>query len=347
MANYKEAGVDIEAGDESSRIAYQAAKETFITRKGMIGEPVTMEGGFAGALDFGDFYIIQNDDGVGTKVAVAGLIGKYDTLGYDLVGMVADDAICVGAEVVSISNTMDVEKVEKDVIFEMMKGLKMACQEQKIVVPGGEIAEMGTMVKGYIWNATAIGIVEKDKFITGENIEVGDQLIGLEANVFRSNGFTLVRHVLAEHYGEKWYEEKFNGTETWGEIILKPTKIYHNAVLDLTGRYKHPRNVDVKAIAHVTGGGLPDNVMRILKNKNLGAKLDNLPQPHEAISRVIEMGNIDEKTAYKTWNMGIGMVLVSNEYEKVKRVCAQHGIKTHVIGKITKDPVIEINSLKF
>ncbi len=187
MATYKEAGVDIETGDECSRIAYEAAKATFPVRKGMIGAPVIMEGGFSGAMDFGDFYLVQNDDGIGTKMVIARQIGKYDTMGYDLIGMVADDAICVGAEVVSVSNTIDVEKVEKDVITQLMEGLKKACAEQKIVIPGGEIAELGTMIDGYVWNATAIGIVEKEKFITGENIKAGDELIGLASNVFRSN----------------------------------------------------------------------------------------------------------------------------------------------------------------
>lgn len=334
-------------GNECSKIAYQAAKETFEARKGMIGEPVVMEDGFSGALDFGDFYIVQNDDGVGTKIAIARLVNKYDTLGYDLVGMVADDAVCIGAEVVSISNTIDVEKVEKEVISQMMEGLKKACKEQKIVIPGGEIAELGTMIKGYVWNATAIGIVEKHKFITGDNIEAGDKIIGLESNVFRSNGFSLIRYILAEKYGENWYNEPFNDHDTWGEIVLKPTKIYHNTILEMTGRYKEPRKVDIKAIAHITGGGLPDNISRILERKNLGARLDNLPEPHEAVTRLCKIGNVSDETAYRTWNMGVGMVLVSNEFHDIRKICSKHNVKAHVIGEIIKEPSIYINDLKF
>lgn len=347
MATYKDSGVDIEKGDECSRIAYQAAKETFFSRKGMIGEPVIIEGGFSGALDFGDFYLVQNDDGVGTKIAVAGLAGKYDTLGYDLVGMVADDAVCVGAEVISISNTIDVEKVEKDVISELMEGLKKACRDQKIVIPGGEIAELGTMVNGYIWNATAVGIVEKSKFITGDNIKAGDKLIGLRSNVFRSNGFTLVRHILNGHYGENWHKEPFNEKNTWGEIVLEPTKIYHNAVLEMIGRYGETGKVDIKAIAHITGGGLPGNISRIVNHKNLGAKLHDLPEPHEAVKRVKEIGKVSDEEAFKTWNMGVGMVLVSDDFDEIKRICANHGIQANIIGEITKDPAIQINEIKF
>jgi phosphoribosylformylglycinamidine cyclo-ligase len=347
MTTYKDSGVDINAGDESSKIAYEAAKETFISRKGMIGEPVIIEGGFSGAMDFGDFYLVQNDDGIGTKVAVAGLVGKYDTLGYDLVAMVADDAVCVGAEVVSVSNTIDVAKVEKNVIKDMMKGLKSACREQKIVVPGGEIAELGTMVNGYIWNATAVGIVEKNKFIMGDRVMAGDKIIGLKSNVFRSNGLTLVRHILNDRYGENWHREPFNDKETWGRIILEPTIIYHNAVLELIGRYKEQPKVDVKALAHITGGGLPGNISRIVRHNNLGARLDNLPEPHEAVLRVIKMGNVSEEEAYKTWNMGVGMAIVCNEFEEVEGICKKHGIEAYEIGEIVSERGIQIDKFKF
>ncbi|MFC1656223.1 phosphoribosylformylglycinamidine cyclo-ligase [Patescibacteria group bacterium] len=347
MATYKEAGVDIEMGDECSRIAYEAAKATFPVREGMIGAPVIMEGGFSGAMDFGDFYLVQNDDGIGTKMVIAQQIGKFDTMGYDLLGTVADDAICVGAEVVSMSNTMDVEKVDKETIGELMEGLKNACIEQKIVIPGGEIAELGTMVKGNVWNSTAIGIVEKEKFITGNDVQAGDELIGLGSNVFRSNGFTLVRHILHEKFGDNWFNEPFGDGQSWGEVVLAPTKIYHNCVLDMVGRYKQPRAVDIKAIAHITGGGLPGNVVRILKGKNLGARMENLPEPHEAVLKVKEFGNVSDEEAYKTWNMGIGMVIVSNEFGKIKEIADKHGVEAYKIGNITDEPGISVEGLRF
>lgn len=347
MTTYKEAGVDIEMGNECSRIAYKAAKATFSSRDGMIGKPVIQEGGFSGAMDFGDFYLVQNDDGIGTKMAVATQVGKYDTMGYDLVAMVADDAICVGAEVVSISNTIDVEKVDKTVISTLMKGLEKVCKEQKIVVPGGEIAELGTMVNGYVWNATAIGIVEKDKFITGQNIEPGDPIIGLNSDMFRSNGMTLVRHILSSNLGPEWYNIEFENGVTWGEVVLTPTRIYHNAVLEMIGRYKQPRLIDVKAIAHITGGGLPGNIIRIVKNKGFGARLDNLPEPHKAMKKLQEIGDISDKEAYKTWNMGVGMAIVSKEVEKVIEIAGKHGIKAQKIGEVTSEPGIIVDDIKF
>ncbi|MBD3156952.1 phosphoribosylformylglycinamidine cyclo-ligase, partial [Candidatus Peregrinibacteria bacterium] len=281
MATYKEAGVDIQTGDECSRIAYDAAKKTFSSRDGMIGKPVILEGGFSGAMDFGNFYLVQNDDGIGTKMAVARQMQSYDTMAHDLVAMVADDAICVGAEVVSISNTIDVEKVDKKAISSLMKGLSKVCIEQKIVVPGGEIAELGTMVNGYVWNATALGIVEKDKFITGTKVRPGDPIVGLHSDMFRSNGMSLVRHILSERFGPEWFNTAYDEHKRWGDIILTPTHIYHNAVLEMIGRYKKPRNIDIHAIAHITGGGLPGNIERIVRQHGYGAHLDTLPEPHK------------------------------------------------------------------
>jgi phosphoribosylformylglycinamidine cyclo-ligase len=166
MVDYKKAGVDIQAGDNASRIAYDYAKSTFSSRKGMIGEPVIDEGSFAGLINMGDFYIVQSDDGVGTKMEIAERIGKFDTLGYDLLSMVADDVVCLGAETISVTNTLDTNKVDAVIIGDLMKGLAKACNEQKVVIPGGEIAEVGKTVNGNVWNATAVGVLEKEKVIT-------------------------------------------------------------------------------------------------------------------------------------------------------------------------------------
>lgn len=347
MATYEESGVNIELGDECSKIAYEAAKSTFSLRKGMIGEPIIMEGGFSGAMDFGDFYLVQNDDGIGTKMIIARQAKKYDTMGYDLVGMVADDAICIGAEVVSVSNTIDVGKVDKEVITALMEGLKKACTEQKIVVPGGEIAELGSMVNGYIWNSTAIGIVAKDKMITCDGIEPGDELIGFGSNVFRSNGISLVRHIMTEKFGDNWVAEKYNDEMTWGEAVLAPTKIYHAAVLEMIGRYKQEGTVNIKGIAHITGGGLPGNVVRILKKGGFGAEINNLPEPSDVVTQIKKFGNVDDAEAYKTWNMGIGMVLVSSEFDKIKEIAGRHGIETYKIGKVTAEPGVKVGDLQF
>lgn len=337
MATYKESGVDIEMGDKCSAIAYQAAKNTFIGRKGMIGEPVIDEGGFAGAMDMGDYYLIQNDDGIGTKMMIAEQIEKYDTMGTDLVAMVADDAICVGAETISITNTLDVNKVDEHKIRALMAGLEEAALKHKIVIPGGEIAELGEMVNGYVWNSTAVGIVAKNKLITCKNIKVGDKIIGLRSIGFRSNGFSLVRHILKTAFGENWAHEKYDTEMTWGQAVLTPSKIYSSAVLEMHGRYGEEAKVEIKGIAHITGGGIAGNLSRALKHSGLGANLDNLPAPHPAMLKLIEIGNVDKEEAYHTWNMGVGMILISNDVDQIIEICKKHDIMAQQIGDVTDD----------
>lgn len=321
-ATYKDAGVNVSLGDECSRVAYGYAKKTFSSRKGMIGEPVNIEGGFSGVLDMGDFYMVQNSDGVGSKIEIARLMGKYDTLGYDLLAMVADDAVCLGAEVISMVNTIDTEKVDSRVTDELMKGLSKVCHEQNIVIAGGEIAEMPDHIKGMTWNASAIGIVEKSKLITGKNIVKGDIIVGLLSRGFRSNGFSLVRHIL-------------NGDKKWGQVCLTPSIVYHRCVLDMVGAYKKKRIVTIHGIAHITGGGIYSNTARILP-KGRKAIFDNLPEPHSIMKKLMEMGNVSEKEAYKTWNMGVGMVLICPEKEvsKIQKIADSHGIKSQIVGSI-------------
>lgn len=342
MATYKQAGVDISMGDLCSAIAYSAAKKTFPSRKGMIGAPVNIEGGFTGALDFGDFYMVFNSDGVGSKVMIAQMMNKFDTLGYDLLAMVADDAVCVGAETVAITNTIDTSKVDPKVVEPMMKGLQKACVEQKVVIPGGEIGEMPDLVKGNMWNSSAIGIVEKKKMISGKDVKPGDQIIGLKNSSFRSNGFALVRHVLNKKLGEKWFAKKYDAKHTWGQMVLEPSLIYSNALLEILGRYKQKRLVNVKALAHVTGGGIPGNVVRVLGK--YGARLDNLFAPYAPMVKLQELGDVSDNEAYEVWNMGIGMMLVSNEFSKISKLLAKHGIEAQVIGEVTKEPGVKLVS---
>jgi phosphoribosylformylglycinamidine cyclo-ligase len=280
----------------------------------------------------GDFYLLQNDDGVGSKIKIAEQIGKYDTLGYDLIAMVADDAVCMGAETISVTNTLDVDKVNEEKIQPLMEGLKEAALEHKIVIPGGEIAELGNMVNGYLWNATAVAIVEKNKLIRGEDIQSGDKIIGLRSDGFRSNGFSLVRYILKEKFGEKWASEKYNEDKSWGEATLVPSRIYSSAILDMHGRYKEEAKVNIKGVVHVTGGGIQGNLERILKGQK--ADLNNLPEPHEMMKKLIEIGNVSEEEAYKTWNMGVGMILISNDIEKIEEICSNHNIEMQVIGEI-------------
>ncbi len=339
MATYKESGVDVELGDRCSKMAYEAAKATFVGRKGMIGEPVTDEGGFTGMMDMGDFYLIQNDDGVGTKIEVAEKMRKFETLGYDLIAMVADDGICVGAEVISVTNTLDVPSLDEEMVEGLMEGLKKAALEQKIVIPGGELAELGSALNGAVWNATAVGVVQKDQMITGSTIQEGDTVLALKSDGIRSNGMSLARMILKEQFGDDWVSADYSDGKTWGEVILTPSKIYHRALFGLIGK------INIKGLVHNTGGGIKGNLPRLLKKKGLGANLNSLPEPHEFMKKLQKMGNVSNEEAYKTWNMGVGMMMIvdSSDADGIVESLKNEGIDAVMAGVVTADPEIKLS----
>ncbi len=340
MSTYSDAGVNISEGDKASEVAYAYAKKTFSSRNGMIGAPLVMDGGFTGALDMGDYYLINNCDGVGTKIDIALETQNFSGLGYDLLAMVADDAICVGSEIISITNTFDTEKVNAHEISEMMKSLSEACIQQKIVIPGGEIAELGNTLRGTIWNASATGIVEKHKFITGEAIELGDVVIALQETGFRANGFSLVRYIL-KNAGIS-YSDMFSDSKTWGEVLLTPCTLFHSSLLSVLGRFGEPSMATMKGAVHITGGGLAGNFFRLLKKKGLGADLPNIFSMPEAMRKLQALGNVSDKEAYKTWNGGNGMLLVCSpsQAELIISLLRGQGITAQIAGSITDSGVI-------
>lgn len=346
--DYKQAGVDIEQGDKASSCAYKNAKTTFSSRAGMIGEPYTLEGGFSGALDMGDFLLVQNDDGVGTKMEIAERMNRFDTLGEDLCAMVADDAICVGAEVLSITNTADVPSVNPEAIDAMTKGLAKICSEQKIIIPGGEIAELSKALNGMVWNATAVGIVKKENYITGEKVVAGDVIIGLKGRVIRSNGTSLARKICENAFGDNWHEQEWRDGISWGEVLLTPSKVYHRLVLNtVLGDFHGPRPFDVHGVVHITGGGVPGNVPRILK-KGLGARFDNLHTPHPAVVDLKNIGDIEESECYRTWHCGTALMIIVSTQD-AESVCkalndADPEVEAKVIGTVNDKNSIEIVS---
>lgn len=343
MSTYKDSGVDIKAGDDASSRAYKNALATFSSRKGMIGASASKDAGFAGLLDMGDYFLVQTSDGTGSKMSLALEVGNLDTLGADLVAMVADDAVCTGAEVIALSNTFDVPKVDAAQIDSFTKGLSEVCSEQKISITGGEIAEVPSAVKEPVWNATCIGIVKKDRVIKPETIKEGDTVLALRSAVARSNGFSLIRHILQKEFGDAWTKKEWKEGKTWGEIMLTPSIVYHAAILSLIGRFDEKRTIDIKGIAHITGGGIPSKFRRVLRSANVGAELNNLWPPHEALSDLIKLGSVSPEESYKTWNMGNGMLLVLSEKDSVQAIelLKKNGIEARVAGRITKDsPII-------
>ncbi len=346
MTTYKDSGVDVQAGDEASRLAYKHASSTFASRKGMIGTALMEEDGYAGFIDMGDHYLVQSDDSTGSKIDIAFQAGTLGTLGYDLVAMVADDAVCTGAEVIGLTNTLDIPKVDPKIIDVLMGGLAKACREQKILIPGGEIAEVPGAVTHGVWSATIVGIVEKEKVIRTNTIAPGDVILSLASPGGRSNGFSLIRKILTDKFGSEWTKKEWKNGTTWGEAVLTPSVIYHDAVLSLIGRYKQKREINVKGIAHITGGGIPSKLRRVLKKSGYGAELNSLHAPDPMLTDIIALGSVPLEDAYRTWNMGNGMLLIitKEDAERSISLLGKKGITAQIAGVVSENPAIVITS---
>jgi phosphoribosylformylglycinamidine cyclo-ligase len=355
---YSEAGVDIELGDQASDILYLAAKETWENRHGLLGEVICPFDDFSGLRTM-DISALPNNtmmglnfDGVGTKMEIAERINKHDTIAYDLFAMVCDDAVVRGGEPAVIGSVLDVNTLGRDEenyinsIKQLANGYKNAAKDANVAVINGELAELGNRVQGfggfnYNWSAGLIWFARKDRILTGRSITPGDSIIGLREKGIRSNGLSLIRKILSNVHGENWHEMKIN-ERSIAKIAVEPSKIYSKAVVDMIGGVDSDPKTKIHGVAHITGGGIPSKLGRVLKPTNLGAFLDNLFEPPEIVKYCQEMGKILDCEAYTTWNMGQGMLIISPEPEIVIEVSKKHSIDAREVGKITENKGIKL-----
>lgn len=343
----KKSGLDIDLGNRCSQIAYNWAKKTFNNRAQGSGNPLlSVEGAFSNIMDFNGVKIGLSSDGIGTKIELAERTGIYDTLGFDLVAMVADDLAANGLETVNFSNILDVDHLDADIVERLMEGLNKAANFARIVITGGEIAELGSRIGGYgtkmhfNWGATGVGILpEGQPMIDGSKITAGDTVLALKSRGFRSNGFSLLRRIMQEAFGDEWHKAEYSDEMTWGDALLTPSLIYSPLIAGLL-----KERVELKGIVHITGGGIGDNLQRVLKVTGKGALLDNLFEPLPVMQKVRQLGRVPEEQAYRLWNMGNGMLLVAprSETNKILDICAEKNYQVQVCGKIRKEPGIEI-----
>ena len=354
MANQKQSGLDIDLGNLCSKDAFDWAKTTFRNRENKAGAiALKVDGVFSNMLLFGNQRIGIGSDGIGTKIELTERTGIYNTLGYDLVAMVADDLATAGFEPTSISNIIDVDKLDRDIINELMKGLAEACNFANMSITGGEIAELGNRISGwgnkmhFNWCSTAIGILPENmsKPIDGSGVKPGQTIISLRSRGFRSNGFSLLRRTMQAAFGDNWHSEAYNSEKTWGEALLTPSLIYCPLISKIIADGIIPEGA-----AHITGGGLADNFRRVLKTTNYGCVLNNIWEPLEVMQRVMELGNIAAEDAYLYWNMGNGMLLVVEEHEadRVLQLAEKEGYHAKKAGFITEksDILIECGTVQ-
>jgi len=340
-------GVDIDRGNACSACAFEWAARTFSCREGRLGRPIPLEqGGFANVLAVNGLRVATSSDGIGTKAELAERTGVYDSLGFDLVAMVVDDLSAVGCEPVALSNVLDVDRPDPAVVDRLMSGLHDAATQARVVVTGGEIAELGRRVGGFgngmrfNWSATGLGIfADGASPIDGRSIEVDDAILSLRSAGFRCNGFTRIRGVLSAAYGEAWHEEKRSDGTPWGTALLTPSLIYSPVLLQIAESGIRPTGV-----AHITGGGIPGNLVRVLRACGLGADLEDLFAPHPMMCEIQDLGSIDDAEAYRRWNMGNGMLLAvrPGDLDCALRTIAAAGYEAKRVGQIVREPRISL-----
>ncbi len=328
--SYKEAGVDITAGYESVELIKKHVART------KIPGVISGIGGFGGlfAPDFKDMeepVLISGTDGVGTKIKLAFLLDKHDTIGIDAVAMCVNDVICCGAKPLFFLDYIAIGKNYPEKVASIVEGIAEGCVQSECALVGGETAEHpGLMpVDEYDVAGFCVGMVDKPKMIDGEKLEAGDVIIGLPSSGVHSNGFSLVRKVFGidENTIHNTYDEL---DKPLGETLLTPTKLYVKPLFALM------KEVEVKAVSHITGGGFYENIPRMLKD-GFSAKIKKESIPVLPIFNVIQrVGNIPEHDMYNTFNMGVGMVVAvnKNDADKALEILKANGEDAVVLGEV-------------
>ena len=319
---YKSAGVDI---DKANKLVTDYKHFAALTRiKGVISDV-----GSFGALFRPDFkrfkdpILVSSTDGVGTKLKIAFLSDKHDTIGVDLVAMSANDILCSGAEGLFFLDYISTGKIKSYVLKDIVKGIAKGCLEAGYALVGGETAEMPGLYKAgeYDLAGFGVGIVDRKDVIDGCSTKIGDIVLGLESSGPHSNGYSLIRKVFTER------ELKANS-----KTLLEPTRLYNKAVLGLK------KKVSIKGIANITGGAFYDKIPRIIPTGMSIEIYKNSWRVPEVFLRIKRAGNVDDREMYRTLNMGIGMVVVlpKRDTDRAIIVLKGSGIKSHVIGKVIK-----------
>lgn len=376
--------VNIGLGDDVSAMLYEASKQTHNNRPGLLVEFHRSFSGFrAIPLDYfkdpKNLLINLGFDGVGTKVEVAERMDDHSTTAFDLVAMVADDAVVRGAEPIALGSIVDVRRLKDNehtrrAIEQLALGYVAAASAANVVVVNGETAELGDRIGGYApfvsfmqklqdrvlrrapedisfnynWGAAVLWVAHKERILTGHQIEPGDALVGLVEPGFRSNGITDVRIAMRQTYGKEWHyaRERSLGDVVLGRLVQTPSTIYAGLVNELTGGFdieKEPK-AEIHGIAHITGGGQPSKLGRMLEPSGLGATINNPINPPEVMLHIQRLREFSDEKAYGKWHMGPGMVIATPEPERVIAEALLRGIEAKEIGYITEKPGIKIKN---
>ena len=330
---YRDAGVDIDAGNESVSLIKDAVRATY--RSEVMGDL----GGFGGLFalntkDYKEPVLVSGTDGVGTKLRLAFLLNKHDTIGQDAVAMCVNDILVQGAEPLFFLDYLAVGKLEPMQVAEIVTGVARACKESGCALIGGETAEMAGFypIGEYDIAGFSVGIAERSKLITPARVKAGDVLLGLPSSGVHSNGYSLVRKIVFERKGFKGDEYIEELGQTIGEELLTPTRLYPRICLPLI------REFDIHGMVHITGGGFYENIPRALP-EHMGAEVNGAAWTIPPVFRLLqEWGNVDWTEMYRTFNMGIGMVLIvsSDEADRITAQLNAQNETVYHIGHVTE-----------
>ena len=332
--SYKNAGVDVTAGYKSVELMKDAIKSTY--QEGVIGDIGGFGGLFAPNISgMKEPILVSGTDGVGTKLKLAFLMNKHNTIGQDCVAMCVNDIVCCGAKPLFFLDYMSLWKNIPEMVADIVSGVADGCKQAGCALIGGETAEMpGMYAEGeYDLAGFAVGIVDKEKMLNSEKIEIGDKVIGLASSGVHSNGFSLIRklfHIGTDENALNQYQDQLG--MTLGECLLTPTKIYVKSALELISK------VEVKGICNITGGGFYENMPRMLKKDvalNIQANSYEIPR---IFTLMQEVGKIPVHDMYNTFNMGIGMAMIvpEKDVERSLEILKGCGEKAYLIGEVVK-----------
>ena len=342
--SYARAGVNRTQISSAHAILSKKLAKTFAARKGRLGNPLFPIGHYAGLVDIGNSKVLSlHTDSVGTKVIIAHLMRKYDTVGIDCVAMCANDLICTGSEPISFLDYLAVSKPNPSISGKIADGIVEGAKQAGMAVVGGETAVVPDLLSsesggGMDLVGMAAGICSKDQLVLGDRIEKTDVILGVASSGIHSNGLTLARKILLRKHS--LHEKVHSFGRSVGEELLEPTRIYVKPVLEAL------RRTEIHGLAHITGGGFA-KLNRIVSQAKVGADLNGFPPVPEVFNVIQKEGRVDNSEMYRTFNMGVGMILIcpGRKSDRIIRIFKKHGQDAFLLGKVSSEKGVQVESV--
>ena len=336
VVTYKKVGIDISEIKKSQKAIGRLISSTHkLQKKAKITHGF---GHYAGIVEIpGGKLLATHTDGVGTKVIIANMMKKFDTIGIDCVAMNVNDIICIGATPISFVDYIAANKNDQRIFKQIVSGLVRGAKKSSMPIVGGETAIMPDLISGkgfgFDLAGMVVGMLSKKQMILGNKIKPNDVIIGVKSSGLHSNGYSLARKVLSKYS----LKQKFKGVGILGNALLKPTEIYVKPVLEAIEK------CSIHGLAHITGGSFT----KLLRLKQIGFELDNLPKT-PALMQLIQDCGVKSDEMYKTFNMGVGFCIISpeNQVRGIQKIITKHKMKSYEIGRISKKKGVFINKLK-